>query len=133
MSSHIQILAPISRILLANIFLIDGVIKLFSYEAVAEWMFINGVPEASLPFVIIFEILGSFFIIFGWQTKLFSLLFFVFCILTAVIFHSDFSNRMEQIAFMKNVSMAGGFLLLFLHGSGKYSLESILNRKSGSH
>ena len=132
MAIHTQMLVPISRILLANIFLIDGVMKLFSYEAVAEWMFLNGVPEASLPFVIIFEVIGSFFIIIGWQTKILSLFFFAFCILTAIIFHSDLSNRMEQIIFMKNMSMAGGFLILFLHGGGDYSLERLLKRRSNS-
>ena len=132
MAINTQMLVPVSRILLANIFLIDGVMKLFSYESVAEWMFLKGVPEASLPFVIIFEVIGSFFIIIGWQTKILSLFFFAFCILTAIIFHSELSNRMDQIIFMKNVSMAGGFLILFLHGGGDYSLERLLKRRSNS-
>ena len=120
-------MSPLSRVLIANIFLIDGVRKIFFYENVAEWMFFKGVPEVSLPFVIAFEIIGALAIMVGWRTKLFSVLFFSFCILTAIIFHSDFSNSMEQISFMKNISMAGGFLFLFLYGSGSFSLDKYIN------
>ena len=102
-------------------------------------MFLKGVPEFLLPLVILLEIFGALAIILGWRVKLFSLLFFVFCILTAIIFHRDFSNNMDKISFMKNMSLAGGFLFLFLHGAGKFSLDSFRNKgkllkkqKSGS-
>ena len=117
-------IAPVGRILLANIFLIDGIKKIPAYENVAEWMFFKGVPEFLLPWAIAFEIAGSLAIIVGWRTKLFSLLFFSFCVLTAAIFHSDFTSSMDQIIFMKNLSMAGGFLFLFLHGGGDYSFDN---------
>ena len=116
-------LSPIGRILIANIFLIDGINKISYYEGVAEWMFLKGVPEFLLPLVILLEIFGALAIILGWRVKLFSLFFFVFCILTAIIFHSDFTNNMDKVIFMKNMSMAGGFLFLFLHGGGDFSLD----------
>ena len=120
-------ISPLSRVLIVNIFLIDGINKIFIYENVEEWMFFKGVPEASLPFVIAFEIIGALAIMVGWQTKLFSVLFFLFCILTAIIFHSDFSNSVERISFMKNISMAGGFIFLFLYGGGSFSLDDYLH------
>jgi len=35
---------------------------------------------------------------------------------------------MDKISFMKNISLAGGFLFLFLHGAGKFSLDSLRNK-----
>ena len=123
MTSYMQLFSPVGRLLIANIFLIDGINKISYYEGVAEWMFLKGVPEYLLPLVILLEIGGALAIILGWRVKLFSLLFFVFCILTAIIFHSDFTNNMDKVIFMKNMSMAGGFLFLFLHGGGDLSLD----------
>ena len=123
MTSYMQLFSPVGRLLIANIFLIDGINKISYYEGVAEWMFLKGVPEYLLPLVILLEIGGALAIIMGWRVKLFSLLFFVFCILTAIIFHSDFTNNMDKVIFMKNMSMAGGFLFLFLHGGGDFSLD----------
>ena len=128
MTNYMNFLPPIGRIMIANIFLIDGINKISYYEGVAEWMFLKGVPEFLLPLVILLEIFGALAIILGWRVKLFSLLFFVFCILTAIIFHRDFSNNMDKISFMKNMSLAGGFLFLFLHGAGKFSLDSLRNK-----
>ncbi len=123
MTSYMQLFSPVGRLLIANIFLIDGINKILYYEGVAEWMFLKGVPEYLLPLVIFLEIGGALAIILGWRVKLFSFLFFVFCILTAIIFHSDFTNNMDKVIFMKNMSMAGGFLFLFLHGGGDFSLD----------
>ena len=123
MTSYMQLFSPVGRLLIANIFLIDGINKISYYEGVAEWMFLKGVPEYLLPLVILLEIGGALAIILGWRVKLFSFLFFVFCILTAIIFHSDFTNNMDKVIFMKNMSMAGGFLFLFLHGGGDFSLD----------
>ena len=114
----------VGRILLANIFLTDGINKIPNYENVAEYMFLKGVPEFLLPFAIAFEIVGALAIIIGWRTKFFSLLFFSFCILTAVLFHTPFRSSMDEISFMKNLSVAGGFLFLFLHESGHLSFEN---------
>ena len=123
MTSYMQLFSPVGRLLIANIFLIDGINKISYYEGVAEWMFLKGVPEYLLPLVILLEIGGALAIILGWRVKLFSLLFFVFWILTAIILHSDFTNNMDKVIFMKNMSMAGGFLFLFLHGGGDFSLD----------
>ena len=128
MTNYMNFLSPIGRILIANIFLIDGINKISYYEGVAEWMLLNGVPDFLLPLVILLEIFGALAIILGWRVRLFSLFFFVFCILTAIIFHRDFTNNMDKIIFMKNMSMAGGFFFLFLNGAGKFSLDSLKNK-----
>ena len=49
-----------------------------------------------------------------------------FCFVSALIFHSNFSEKVELIMFMKNIAIAGGFLFLVANGAGNYSLD---NRK----
>jgi putative oxidoreductase len=39
---------------------------------------------------------------------------------------------MAEINFYKNISIAGGFLLLFVTGAGKYSVDAKLDVKSGT-
>ena len=46
-----------------------------------------------------------------------------FTLATALIFHTDFTNQMQLISFLKNFAIAGGFLILFINGAGKYSLD----------
>ena len=53
-----------------------------------------------------------------------------FCIFSAVLFHADFSNQAEMTNFMKNIAIAGGFLTLFIHGAGAFSLDNRANKKA---
>ena len=43
--------------------------------------------------------------------------------MSAAIFHRNFGDQIEMIMFLKNVSMAGGFLLLDAAGGGALSLD----------
>jgi putative oxidoreductase len=43
---------------------------------------------------------------------------------SGAIFHADFSDQNQMIHFMKNISIAGGFLFLIVHGPGNYSLDN---------
>jgi putative oxidoreductase len=45
-------------------------------------------------------------------------------LLTAVLFHVDFSVPMQQISFMKNIALSGGLLYIFANGAGKFSLDT---------
>jgi putative oxidoreductase len=66
-------------------------------------------------------------IIAGWQTKLVSIALAAFTVVAAVIFHNNFSDQMQMIMFMKNIAIAGGLILLAIHGAGSYSLDSRRN------
>jgi len=111
------------RILLAAIFLISGLGKIGGYTATAGYMSAVGIPGALLPAVIAFEVLGAIAIIVGWKTRLTALLLAGFTLLSGLIFHSNFADQMQMIMFLKNVSIAGGFLLLVAHGAGALSLD----------
>jgi len=67
---------------------------------------------------------GGLLILIGWQTRLAALALALFCIATALIFHTQFDNPNEQIHFWKDLAIAGGFLLLLAHGAGVYSVDA---------
>ena len=115
--------APLARIFIALIFVMSGLNKIPNYDNVAGWMDAMGVSGTLLPLVIMLEILGGVAIMIGYKTRIFALLFAGFCLLSAVIFHSNFADQNDMIHFMKNIAIAGGFLILVKHGAGSYALD----------
>ncbi len=114
----------VARLFLAQIFLLSGIFKISGYEGTQGYMDAMGVPGMLLPLVILLEVGGGLAIIAGWQTRIISIALAVFAVVAAVIFHNNFSDQMQMIMFMKNVAIAGGFILLAVHGAGGYSLDS---------
>ena len=122
-----QILEFIGRIFISLIFLIAGVGKIFNYEGTIGYMESFGVSGYFLITAIIIEILFPLLVIIGYKTKLAAIILALFSILLAVIFHTDFSNQMQLMSFLKNLAIAGGFLIIFVRGAGKYSIDQRLN------
>ena len=117
------------RILLAVPFLLSGLGKLGAYGATAAYMSSAGVPGALLPLVIITEVGGALAIIVGWKTRTVALVLASFCLLTAITFHRNFADQNQMINFLKNVSIAGGFLLLVANGPGPLSIDGRLRNR----
>jgi putative oxidoreductase len=111
------------RVLLVSLFLLSGLGKIGAYSATAGYMASVGVPGALLPLVIAIEVLGAAAIIAGWNTRIVAFLLAGFSLVSALLFHNDFANQIQMIMFLKNVSIAGGFLLLVAHGAGPLSLD----------
>ena len=116
-------LSPLARLFIAIIFLMSGLNKIGNYENTAYWMEAVGVPSLFLPIVIALEIVGGLAIILGWKTRIFSFLLAGFCMLSAIVFHSNFADQNEMINFMKNIAIAGGFLTITINGAGSFSLD----------
>jgi putative oxidoreductase len=117
----------VARVFLGHIFLLAGLSKVSAYEGTAGYMEAMGIPGALLPLVIALEVVGGLAIIIGLKTKWASIALAVFSVVAAAIFHSNFADQIQMILFMKNIAIAGGFLLLAVHGAGAYSLD---NRRS---
>jgi putative oxidoreductase len=111
------------RILLSVLFLLSGVGKIGAYAATAAYMASVGVPSVLLPVVIATEVVGATAIIVGWQTRITAFLLAGYSLLTALVFHTNFADQIEMIMFLKNVSIAGGLLLLVANGAGPLSLD----------
>jgi putative oxidoreductase len=116
------------RILLAALFPISGLGKIGSYAAAAGYMSSVGLPSAVLPLVIVTEVAGAISIIVGWKTRVTAFLLAGFALLTAFIFHTNFADQIQAIMFLKNVSIAGAFLLLVANGAGPLSIDRRLAR-----
>ena len=115
-----------ARLLLAAIFIMAGFSKLGSgYAATQAYMASAGVPGALLPLVILLELGGGLAVLLGWQTRIAAVLLAGFCVLTAVLFHADFGDQTQAILFMKNLAMAGGFLLLAAGEVHAWSLDGL--------
>jgi putative oxidoreductase len=111
------------RIFLAAIFLISGLGKIGAYSGTAAYMASVGVPGALLPAVIATEVLGAIAIIVGWKTRISAFLLAGFTLFAGLVFHSNFGDQIQMIMFLKNVAIAGGFLLLAANGAGSLSLD----------
>ena len=119
-----NILDLFARILISTLFLINGVFKITNYDGTVVWMEGYGVPGILIIPAIIIEILGPILIIVGYQTRITAAFLSLFCLLTAIIFHNEFSNQIQLTSFLKNIALAGGFLFLVINGSKKFSLDN---------
>jgi len=118
-----HIVEILGRILLSAIFLINGIGKIFNYEGTIQYMENFDVPGYLIIPAITVEILFPILLIIGYYTKFSALVLSLFTLVLAVIFHTDFSNQMQLMSFLKNIAIAGGFLIIFVYGPGKYSLD----------
>jgi len=112
------------RVLLAALFLVSGFGKLGAYAGTQGYMASHGVTGALLPLVIALELGGGALIVAGLWTRAAALALAGFAILTALLFHANFADQMQQIMFLKNFAIAGGFLLLAARGAGSWSVDA---------
>jgi putative oxidoreductase len=121
----------IGRILLVLIFLQSGIGKIENFGGMAQYMASYGMPYTNFFLVgaIFFELVGSATVILGYFARFGALLLLIFLIPTTLIFHSNFSDQVQMIMFMKNVSMLGGCLIVLASGAGRFSLDSLLRSK----
>ena len=133
-SENVILLA--GRLALGTIFVESGLLKLTSLTAFAASLASRGVPQSSVWAVIgaTIEFGGGLLILTGLRIRYASLLMILFVIVATAISHRywEFTGpnfRTQQIQFFKNLSIIGGFLLLYVTGGGRYSLDEWLRRK----
>ena len=119
----IKIFDLIGRVFISGIFLLSGFNKIGNYDGTIGWMESFGLPGFLLIPAIVLEIVAPILIIVGYQTKIAAAALSLFCIATAFIFHNDFSDQMQIVAFMKNIALAGCFLFLVANGAKGYCLD----------
>jgi putative oxidoreductase len=100
-----------------------GIGKIGGYSGTQAYMEAAGVPGLLLPAVIALEVLGAIAIIVGFKTRIVALLIALFTIAAALLFHRA-PDQIQQALFMKNLAIAGGFLILVARGAGAWSLDA---------
>ena len=111
------------RLLISALFLLSAYNKIFSIDGTMSWMEGYGIPGFLLYPTIVIEIILPLFIIIGYNARLAGGLLAIFCVSTAFIFHYNFTDQMQVIAFLKNIGLAGGFLFIVVNGTGEWSFD----------
>ena len=113
----------IGRLFISALFLLSAYNKILSIDGTMGWMEGFGVPGFLLYPTIVLEIILPLFIIIGYYARLSAGLLAVFCVATAFIFHFDFTDQMQTIAFLKNIGLAGGFLFIVANGTKDWAFS----------
>ena len=124
-----HIVEVFGRILLSTLFLVEGVRKFFFQEETIMYMEDYGVPEIlffpSLSLEFVFPVL----LIVGYKTRFSASIMALFTLTVALIFHTNFDNQMELIIFLKDIAIAGGFLIIAVNEPRICSIDYFLKSK----
>lgn len=121
-----------ARLLLAAIFVHEGISKIAGRSQAVAYAQAFGVPGSIVPAAILLEIGGGLAIAAGLLTRAAAVALAMFCIATAVVFHARFGDVNQLLHFEKNLAIAGGFLALACAGGGRYALDQALRRRGGA-
>jgi putative oxidoreductase len=126
----------LGRLALGAIFVKSGLQKLMALSAFAASLAGRGVPQSETWALIgaTVEVVGGILIVTGFKTRYASLLMILFVIVATGISHrfwefAEPARRLQESQFFKNLSIIGGFLLLFVTGSGRFGLDALLRRR----
>lgn len=116
----------LGRILLSIIFITAGYGKLTGFSGTVGYFGSIGLPVPALTtaLVIALELVGGIAVLLGFFTRPAAYALAAFSVASAFVGHFDFADQMQSIMFMKNLSMAGGFLVLAAFGPGSLSIDA---------
>ncbi|MGL4500648.1 MAG: DoxX family protein [Planktothrix sp.] len=120
-----QFIPLIGRTFLATIFIHAAINKIFDFAPTQTMMTEKGLPLAGILLggTIVFQILGGLSLVLGYKTRLGAWLLILFLIPATVIFHNFWDVPSEKIAFLKNLSIMGGLLMITYFGAGPVSVD----------
>ena len=122
------------RILLSVMFLLSGFGKLADRTGTIQYIESAGLPLPSLAYLVslVCEIGGGLAILVGFKARWAAAVLFVFTLAAGLSFHAHFNDQDQTIHFLKNLAIAGGFLYVVAFGTGCFSLDAWLAKKSQS-
>jgi putative oxidoreductase len=119
-----------ARLFLATLFLIFGWRKLRDYSGTVSQIVQDGLPMPRLAaaVAIFMELPVAFAVAVGAFTRPSAVLMVLYTLGTSLIEHRYWTTTgahqlASMEAFYKNLSIMGGFLLLYITGAGKYSID----------
>ena len=118
-----------SRLLLAGIFVHEGVFLAANFSVASTGMAKVGVPTLAVIGTIALQLVAGIAIAVGWHARLGAAALGLFCLATAILFHTNFANRNELLHFEKDLAIAGGMFVLMLRGAWGYSVRAFASRK----
>ncbi len=115
----------VARIFLAVIFVQTGLNKFASFAGTQEQIASAGIPLPLIATVltILIEVIGGISLILGFKAKIGALLLVIFLIPVTLVFHNPIADGSQMIAFMKNLAIMGGLLMVVAFGPGAVSID----------
>lgn len=123
------LLAFIGRLLIALLFIVSGVNKLFDVAGTKAMIASAGLPSGLAIPTGLFELLAGLALVFGFMTRLFAVLLAGFCLLAALFFHNNFLDPIQSAMLLKNVAIAGGLLCLCAADTARWSYDAMRERR----
>ncbi len=114
-----------SRLLLAGIFLHEGAFLALNFAVASAGVAKMGVPAYALVATVVLQLAAGIAVAAGRSTRMGTLALGLFCIATAMVFHTNFANRNELLHFEKDLAIAGGMFVLMLRGPGRWSIDAL--------
>ena len=124
-----HIVEAFGRIFISSLFIFEAFKKFSFKEETIFYMEDYGVPEILIYPALLFEMIFPILLIIGYKTKISAFAMFIFTIVVTIIFHSDFADQMHLMAFLKNLAIAGGFLIISTNEPKVCTLDYYLKNK----
>ena len=126
-----HIVEVFGRIFISLLFIVEGIRKIFNPDMGMMYMADHGVPEILFYPSVAFEIIVPLILIAGYKTKIMASLLALFVISVTLIFHIPliFSDDMQLLATLKNISILGGLLIVVSNKPQICSFDYYLENK----
>ena len=124
-----HIVEAFGRIFISSLFIFEALKKFSLKEETIFYMEDYGVPEVLYYPALLFEMIFPILLIIGYKTKISAFAMFIFTIVVTIIFHSDFGDQIQLMAFLKNLAIAGGFLIISTNEPKVCTLDYYLKNK----
>ena len=119
----------LGRIFISSLFIVEAIRKFFTPDEGMMYMSQYGVPELLFYPSLIFEFIIPLILIAGFKTRIVASILFLFVLTVTLIFHTDFSNSMQIISFLKNTAIMGGLLIIISSQPQMCSIDYYLKQK----
>ena len=120
-----NVISLIARILLSALFIWSAINKISNPAGTQQYMTANGLPLVGLLYLatVVVELGGGLSVLLGYKARYGAIALALFLIPATLVFHTNFADQMQQIAFMKNLALIGGLLMIVQYGAGRISLD----------
>ena len=118
------------RVLLSLIFVLSGVGKLADHTGTVGYISSVHAPMPELAYwiAVIIEVGFGLALLIGFKARFAAFGLAVFTLAAAFLFHNNFSDQIQMIMFLKNITIIGGLLLVVAHGAGGFSIDNRNNK-----
>ena len=131
-----NLLNPLSRFLVAAIFIMSGAGKIFGFNQTAGMMEQVGFPAPQFFLIgaILLELLGGLSVLLGFKARWGAIALIVFLIPATIIFHASAiadpaQGQAQMIHTLKNLAIIGALVNVLANGAGAFALDNFLGRE----